>query len=282
MYPSLKKKKPQTEVWKLSDGSVIKRVGNHVYINLATKTQIVTYSQFNLLRRHVLLATGRGSPNASIIAPNALGGKGTVMFGVLNYVNRWPTVSPPNGDGFGSLGVSFGDPYKYVGAVIGYNQNSFGLHNDPFAANGGLGVRLNRYITPLTAIAVGAGNIAGWGSNATISRSYYVAVTQAAFLLVPISINVGLGTGGFNNPIVATHNDNNAQPFTTVGIGLLPNLTALFDWTARQVNLGASYTILNFRKFPIYIGLYGMNLANYDGSKDYFQATAGVSYQFSQ
>ncbi|MDP1574177.1 MAG: hypothetical protein Q8L78_04520 [Coxiellaceae bacterium] len=264
----------KTTVETLSDGTIIKKSGKNITVILPplTKQELVAQAH------NSLVTTGAGSPTASIAAPNAFGGGGTIIFANGSYVNHWPQTSVS--DGFGGAGISVGNPYKYVAALISVNLASLGFNENAFGSNSGISLRLNHYFNPTTAIAIGAGNLIGWGTANGLSKNYYASLTKAFYLGIPMSINVGAGSGALNNSLVATNSDGNIYPFASAGFTLFKNFSAIADWTSRQVNLGGTYTLVCIPKVPIFFGAYAMNVAGYQNTKTFFQGTVGLSYQF--
>lgn len=273
----------------LANGTIIQGSPGKINIIMPQQFLIPQQNQFSAEELESLKTflssakTSRGSPAASLLAPNALGGAGTSIFGSLSWVNRWPTISPPGGDGMGGAGVSFGDPFKYVGATFSYNQNSFGLHHDAaFAQNGGLSFSMDCYLTKTFAVAVGVGNLYAWGAGRNSAKNYYLAFTKIVNTSFPLAFNVGAGTASFASPLVSLSSDTRVYPFASMGVSVYKNLSAIFDWTSHQINLGGAYTISYFKKVPISISGGEMNVNHYENTSNYFQVSAGASYAFNQ
>ena len=224
------------------------------------------------------MTTGAGSPTASIAAPNAFGGGGTIIFANGSAVSGWPTSK--NWDGFGSAGFSVGDPYKIVAALVSVNIADMGFNNSSFGANSGVGLRLNHYFTPTTAVALGAGNLVGWGDASTLAKNFYGSVTQAFYLGIPMSFNIGLGTGAFTNTLVPMTSDGSVYPFASMAFSVYRNVSLIADWSSHQVNLGGTYILTCIPKVPVFIGAYAMNVGEYQGTQAFFQGTIGLSYRF--
>ncbi|MCX7121187.1 MAG: hypothetical protein NTZ67_05385 [Gammaproteobacteria bacterium] len=264
----------KTIIKKLPNGIIVKIKGKDITIIMPPMTKAQKADQ----ARHELVTTGAGSPTASISAPNAFGSAGTVVFANASYVNHWATTK--RRDGVGGVGISAGNPNKYFGVLVSANIGSFGFDDSPFASNGGVSLRLNRYLNPTTAIAVGTGNLFGWGAYYGIPESYYASLTKSFYCFIPMTINIGAGTGSFNDAIVSSNNDSAWQPYASMGFGLFKNFSFLADWTSNQVNLGGAYTITYFKKLPIFAGVYAMNVNGTQNTQTFFQGTVGAAYQF--
>lgn len=237
---------------------------------MATSFQTAMFHRSNLV-------TPFGVPGASISSPNAFGPSGTVLLAGAGYVNHWTATNKQ--DGYASVGASFGNPYRYVGVLVNVVLSSVGINNSDFAEHGNLSIRINRYLDQNTAIAVGAGNAVGWGIQDRDAHNFYAAITHTFVLGLPMSFNFGIGTGAFNNVAdVSRGYDGNVKPFASLGIGVYKNASIVGDWTANQFSFGGNYTFTCWRKVPIFIGLYGVNLNHNRGLQAYFQGVLGISY----
>lgn len=264
----------KTTVKKLPNGTLVVTNGKNISIVMPQLTKEQRADQAH----HEFVTTGVGSPTGSIAAPNAFGSAGTIVFANASYVNHWPTSTA--NDGFGGVGISAGDPHKYLGVLVSANLGSLGFNNSSFGSNGGVSLRLNRYLNPTTAVAIGTGNLFGWGAYNGISESYYASITKSFFLLIPVTANIGIGSGSFNNAITPSNSDSAWYPYASMGFGIFKDFSLLADWTSRQVNLGGAYTITYFKKVPIFVGAYAMNVNGTQNSQTYFQGTVGAAYRF--
>ena len=222
------------------------------------------------------VTTSRGVPSVSLSSPSAFGGAGTVLFATLGYVNHWDGTDVQDGDA--GLGVSFGDPYQYVGGLISTNIDSLGFNSDAFAQNGGVGFRINRYLDDATAVAVGMGTTVGWGAFSHIAHSYYAAVTHAFATPLPMSLNMGVGTGALYGGNDSVENkDNHYRPFAGVGFGLFKNFSLILDYTANEFTAGGNYSFV-FWKLPFFVSASYANFARLNGAEPHMQLGAGVAY----
>ncbi|MDP1574838.1 MAG: hypothetical protein Q8L78_07915 [Coxiellaceae bacterium] len=219
-----------------------------------------------------------GLPNPSIAAPNAFGGSHTTVFASLGYDSHWNGGT--TSDGGAGLGISFGNPHKYVGALVSVNNDTMGLRNESFGQSGGFGLRLNRYLARQTAVALGATNLPGWGAFADASQNYYFAVTQGIRTKLPITLNAGFGTGEFSGQGVQTNitKDDNIGAFAGVGVTVCRNLSLITDWANEELNVGASYGFLVV-KLPIFLSAGVMNVTEAHGADYHWQLSAAVSYR---
>lgn len=218
-------------------------------------------------------------PNPSLTSPNAMGGKGRVAFGSLSYVSHWngTTVS----DGFGVVGGSLGDPFRYVGAMVSLDIDSLGLRQDKFGQNSAVGFRINRYIFSGTSVAFGAGNAVGWGVFQHSARNYYVAATQFLPLALPVTVNAGFGSGAFYSTYDAKIGKNDQyRPFAGVGVGVYKDLSLIVDWTTQQFSTGGTYnfTLMNI---PFFVSAAAASIGGKPHFTPHLQLSLGAAYQFT-
>lgn len=220
-------------------------------------------------------------PNPSMSSPNAMSGKGGAFSFGAGYVSHWNGTT--KSDGFGTLGMVIGDPFKYVSFAINSNLDSVGLRNDPFGANSAIGFQFNRYIIPgLTSVAVGIGNAISFGSFRNSSSNYYATVTQFLPLAIPVAINVGAGTGAFYSVADARAvNDNHWGLFAGVGVSVYQGLSVIADYTTRQYTVGASY-VFHLIHLPFFVSAGCANVGKYGGFKPHFQGSVGFSIPFEK
>lgn len=223
--------------------------------------------------------TGRGVPSASITSPNAFGGAGTSVFAGLAYENHWDGTSLSDGQGF--VGAAFGNPYKYVGVNFSVLIDALGLRRDPFARNGAISLRLNRYLAKNTAVAAGMGNVVGWGVLHGTSKNFYLDVTQNIPLSFPVTLNFGAGTGNFYSVASGSAGrDDQIGVFGSVAVTVYKGLSLITDYTVHNLNVGATYG-RSFKKLSFFITGAGINVAEYKGFKPHLQLIGGVSYALS-
>lgn len=224
---------------------------------------------------HRLSVLSRELPTPSVATPNAYGNRGTTLFASTNYANHWSGTD--TSDGNMSLGLAFGDPRKYVGAVVSWNNDTLGFRNESFAQNGAFGVRLNRYVADFTAVAAGASTVQGWGAFASDAKSYYFDVTQGVPLRhFPLSFNAGIGSGTFYSASNSANGiDSQFKPFLGMGVLLYKGLSLSTDWIADQYNLGLSYAFHLW--IPMFASASYMNMSGKGGSS-YWMLGYGVAY----
>lgn len=228
----------------------------------------------------IRVMTPTGSASVSISSPNAFGGDKPTIFAGANYVNHWHDTNQE--DGNIGLGLSFGNPFQYVGVSLNVGIDSVGV-DQRFDKNGGFGFRLNRYITRNAAIAFGMTNVVGWGAWKDLSKGYYLDLTRSFHWLVPLTINAGAGTGGFYSIDQGQSGSDSLKDigfFGGAGIEPVKNLSLIADYTTRQLALGGNYTMTWIPHLPIVLGASYINVNENGGAKPYFQASVGISYSF--
>lgn len=223
-----------------------------------------------------LVTSGQGTANASYTSPNAFG-SGYSAFINFNRISYWTGTAVDGGAM--TVGGSFGDPHRYVGATMALNVTSMSLDGN-FMRNGSGTVRINRYLNDTTALALGVGNVYGWGEFNKSAHSYYAAMTHTFQLSMPLTVNAGIGTGAFNGPTdFSADRDSNFMPFFGASLGVLYNLSVLADYTSKEFSLGTDYA---FRLFNIpFVANAGIvNILSNNGGNTDFQCGIGAAYLF--
>lgn len=229
-----------------------------------------------IMFRDSYIPTDRGNAASSITSPSAAGGAGTIVSAGVMYVDHWSNTKQEDGNMY--LAVSAGDPRESLGLLFSATIDSIGI-NHAFAKNGGFGFRVNRYVLPSTAVALGVSNLGGWNAWQSNPKTYYAAVTHDMELgELPVSLNAGMGTGALYK--LSATNDDDLRGFASVGLELFKNFSLIADYTTKQFSAGGNYTIPYFKNFPAYIGAARININEYDNSRSFFQVTAGISYIF--
>lgn len=268
------------KIMRLRDGTILKTMSNGAIVKIKGRRTSVILSKFPGVVRKASAQTpvsGKGTPTASLSAPNAFGGGGVSVFAVIGGANRWPTTRQV--DGMGGVGFSVGDPHKIASLLVSIGTTDLGFLHNSFAENSGVSVRLNHYLSDNSAIAIGASNAVGWGimRSKQSSQNYYVAGTHEFASRIPVVVNAGVGTGAFYSSFTS-HGDDTVYPFVSMGFSIFKNCSLIADWTAHQVNLGAAYTFTFIPKLPIFLSLGAMNVNQYQNTRAIFQGMLGLSY----
>ncbi len=101
--------------------------------------------------------------------------------------------------------------------------------------------------------AIGVNNLIGIGSFKHYAYSFYGVLTanipSTAF---PLKASVGVGSGAFNSPLNAMHNnDKFFSAFYNLGVGLTPTWSFMADWNAQSLSLGTTLIVNITKKVPI-------------------------------
>jgi hypothetical protein len=95
---------------------------------------------------------------SSLFAPIGFGADFGTTSLTLMGVNEWPGGN--EADGAAAIGVGLGNGDRYVGLSVSGLIDSLGTH-DSFGANGNVGIKLFRWLTPTTSISAGVNNLQG-------------------------------------------------------------------------------------------------------------------------
>lgn len=156
-----------------------------------------------------LLTLSDPKPAVANVAGGFGASQGTV-FGAVSYTN-FDQQTRVKGDDDGSMafGFGFGDPHTIAAELtIGITSVSTGWWGDGrFADEGNVSLKLHRHVPALilgqsASMAIGAGNVAGWGATRHNPTNYFVAYSERAYFgdfeQYGLMYSFGYGTGVSN------------------------------------------------------------------------------------
>ena len=161
-------------------------------------------------------------------------------------------------DGTLAFGFGVGDARDSVGLQVSYTMNSFG--NSASFGSGNISAKLHTQFDRGWGVAVGGEGIIEVGARGAIDSkdTYYGAVTKVLPLRRNINdpfglavVTVGAGTGRFRSEEKVFNQENGIGVFGSVGVGVLPWLNVITEWTGQDLAIGAS--IAPFKNIPIVI-----------------------------
>lgn len=227
-------------------------------------------------------------PGFSAGSPSGFGlNWGDVSLG-LAYIDKSTITfdNPVSGKADGSAAIAFGlgNSSDFLGLEVNYNLIS--LTPSRFAANGSFDFKLHRYLGDLTSIAIGWENAINYGEDAGGTNSSVYGVVSKLFLLTPedlvnpriLSFSVGVGGGRFRPFQDERNKKGTVGVFANIGYQVLPNVSAIVDWTGRELNLGVSY--VPFSNIPFTITALAVDVAQSVGPAVRYALTAGFSFRF--
>lgn len=241
-----------------------------------------SFDETNRLREQLLIdpivETGTtriiGAPASSAGTPTAYGASWRQAFigGGLYFPFDGDDV-----DGSFSVGFGLGDAVKTAGLEVSVNILSVG-GQDPnfgdFGESGTVGLKLHRYLTSNTAVAVGWSNAIKWGEADDNVETIYGVVTQR---LDKVTVSLGLGSGSYRSKGARAAQENDPNFFGSVGYRFIPQASFISSWTGRALNVGASFA--PFENTPIVINTIFTDVTdNMDDTG--FSLTAGYSINF--
>jgi hypothetical protein len=190
-------------------------------------------------------------------------------------------------DGSLILGFGVGDAVKSVGLEFDFNVISVGGQSfgGDFGESGAIGLKLHKYFTDGTAVAVGWFNPIKWGDARNNKETFYGVVTKAFDLQpnnegnkLPLTLSVGIGTGDFSSIGALRRGDNSVNVFGSVGLRVASQVSLVSSWTGNALNVGASFT--PFRKTPLVINTIFTDVtSNFDNGLG-FAVNAGYIFEF--
>jgi hypothetical protein len=189
-------------------------------------------------------------------------------------------------DGSLSVGFGLGDAVKTVGLEVNVNITSVGGGNTfDFGDSGGVGLKLHKYFTDGTAVAVGWSNAIKWGDSTQDQDTIYGVVTRSFPLepdspnnKLPLTMSVGLGSGSFRSKGAINARDNSVNIFGSLGLRVIPEVSLVGSWTGNRLNMGASFAPL--KKVPVVINTVFTDVTGNFQTGLGFTLSAGYSFQF--
>jgi hypothetical protein len=147
-------------------------------------------------------------------------------------------------DGSFSVGAGFGDSVKSLGAEVSMSVTSVSAGD--FGDSGSFGLKLHKIIpnTGGLGLAVGWSNALDWGDPGDAPETIYGAASKTFTLRpnnsnrMPLSVSLGVGTGGFRSTGAIAAGDNAPNVFGSLGVVLIPQISLATSWTGSQWNLG--------------------------------------------
>ncbi|MDB9346120.1 hypothetical protein PN456_22615 [Nodularia spumigena CS-586/05] len=229
-------------------------------------------------------------PGSSAGNPSAYGASSGQVYIGLGVVVPLDEDSEGFVDGSYSAGFGLGDPIKSVGLEVNANFSSAGgdyLKGGEFdvGTSGYMGFKLHKYFPDGTAVALGWLNPVKWGESSNNQDTIYGVVTKAFPLQpnnpnhkLPLTISVGVGTGGFRSLGARAANENNANIFASLGLRVIPQASLVSSWTGNRLNIGSSIT--PFKNIPLIINAIVTDVTrNFDTGLG-FSFSAGYSFRF--
>lgn len=223
-----------------------------------------TLGEVNKLRQQLLIEPISTLKEPLTVAPGSSAGTptgygaswGQAFIGGGVYI----PLDKGNFDGSLTFGFGVGDAVKSVGLEFDFNVISVGgqsLGGD-FGESGAIGLKLHKYFTDGTAVALGWYNPIKWGDARNDKETFYGVVTRAFDLQpnnqgnkLPLTLSVGIGTGDFSSVSALRRGDNSVNVFGSVGLRVASQMSLVSSWTGNALNLGASFT--PFKKTPLVV-----------------------------
>lgn len=188
-------------------------------------------------------------------------------------------------DGSAGLGFGLGDALKSIAAEIGINFTSIGGQNFDFGQSGGVGIKIHKYFSDGTAVAVGWSNPIKWGEVDNAKDTFYGVVTKSIYLQpknsnnqMPLTVSVGLGTGSFRSKGAIEADTNSVNVFGSVGLRVTSNASIVSSWTGNSLNVGGSFTPL--RRTPVVLNAIFTDVTNNLDQGTGLSLSAGYVFQF--
>lgn len=204
------------------------------------------------------------SPGFSIANPSGFGADNFQGFVGAGFQSRTRFSGGSGGllgggmDGTLAFGFGLGDARESVGLQVSYSMTSFG--GSRAFGSGNISAKLHTQFGQGWGVAVGGEGIIEVGTEGAVDfqDTYYGAVTKVLPLRPNINdpfglavVTVGAGTGRFRTEQQITNDEKTIGVFGSVGVGVLPWLSVITEWTGQDLAMGAS--IAPFKNIPLTI-----------------------------
>lgn len=212
---------------------------------------------------------GPSDASGSAMVPTGFGGSGFNLFGGIGGV--YPQEYSNTTDLGGAIGVTIGDPFKFINAAVSLNVSDISKLGN-YSGN----LVLSRRIFTGSSIAAGITNLFASSSVSDFTKTgYYVAISHAVQSIPSktpgssrLTYGVGYGNGRFSDKspsdILAGKGKNGTGVFANISYEIFQHVTLNAEWTG--LNLGLSTGIKPF-KAPLALTLGVTNLTNYSSDK---------------
>ena len=221
----------------------------------------------------------RGFPGSTINTPTGFGPGWGQFYGGVSFQERIRYADAR--DGVMTFGFGLGNPYRTVGVDVAVNV--LDTYSE-FARDRSLSLRLHRRLPARTSVAVGWENI--WHTDGTDGgSSRYAVVSKALGLrdnlespLGSVVFSLGVGDDRFLSEEKFARGEWGVNPFGAVAVRVLPQASAIANWTGQDLSLGVS--IAPIRRWPLVITPAVMDVTGNAGDGARFSISAGLGYNF--
>jgi hypothetical protein len=233
----------------------------------------------------VAATASRFAPGFNTSSQTAFGANFGDGFVGAGFASR--TRSGEHADGSGVAGFGLWNSRDYVGIEIGLF--SFSTVDEGFLENGALEIKLHRVLPGNSAVAIGAENIAGWGSL-DAPRTYYGVASKVWRLrevegdpFGSLTTNLGVGNGRFSpqfDSLTSTADLRGVGVFGSVGLRVHEKASLIADWGGQDLSFGIS--ILPLRWVPLVITPAYADVLHRDNHHGAFVLGVGLGFKFWQ
>ena len=212
---------------------------------------------------------GPSDAGGSAMVPTGFGGSGFNLFGGIGGV--YPQEYSTTTDIGGAIGVTYGNPFKFINAAISLNVSDISKLGN-YSGN----LVLSRRIFTGSSIAAGVTNLFASSAISDYTKTtYYVAFSHAVQTIPSktpgssrLTYGVGIGNGRFyeKSPadLLAGKGKYGTAVFANISYEIFQHVSLNAEWTG--LNLGLSTGIKPF-KAPLSLSLGVTNLTNYSSDK---------------
>ncbi len=250
-------------------------------------------SRRNIEKDWLDLDSSGNAPSLTVSVPTGFAGDGLSAYIGISFVDRvrYSDVS----DGALTLGLSGGDPDKYVGFSLA--ATAYDTYGSTFGKSIGFHAGISRMLTGSISLSLGANNIVlSSEAEAFQILSAYLVATKVLKLRDKrwfswASLTLGVGNGSYNsenttNQIVLNElstpgadekNWENYRVFGGLSLAVLPRLNFIANWTGQDLDAGLS--IIPFSKLGIVVTGAALDVTENAGDGIRWGGNIGYTYQ---
>jgi hypothetical protein len=216
----------------------------------------------------------RGIPGITVQSPTGFTAEAGDVFVGVGFQQRPRYVHQPDAALVAGFGIGSAETVALETAVTSYSTVRSG-----FAKHVAVSFAASRLVTDNTGIALGwesAIHSAGTDGESSVYGAVSKVFSLRNDLKTPFSemaVTAGLGSGRFRNG-ADVRDDNGLGGFGSMSVVVIPNVSAIADWSGQNLNLAVSFA--PFARFPLVITPAITDITHNAGDGRRFIVGAGV------
>ncbi|MFL5482646.1 MAG: hypothetical protein ACJ8AK_10700 [Gemmatimonadaceae bacterium] len=229
------------------------------------------------------------SPGSSTGTPTAYGADWGDVFVGAGFQARMRYVSDTlplrrKADGAADIGFGLGNSESAIGIEV--NFTSFSTVRSGFFHHSTLSFKVHRDLPWNMAIAYGwedairTKGTDGWTSMYGVLTGAIPLRSDPYAAFSTLTVSAGAGNGRFQREKAFYARENHLNPFGSVGLYVVPEISLIADWTGQDLMLGAS--LVPFPRIPFFITPSFADVTGSAGDGARFVIGVGLDFNFAK